>query len=224
MVRLTHNGLRRRLACATLAVASLLLLAPNQPATAAPSTTCKAADAKARRLRFNYLNGSIQICAKVGSSYKWRTATAAEAQRPYIGYLRPLPTSTYLSVSPELAGEYVAEFASIFADRDVNSLFAGFVAVGVKSNASPNEFDSIAIIFPYSKLGRALIGGADPAELNEGSTTTIAGRPVAYRTNGTVAAYTYVGQTAIVQFEGDGQDQTYLPNIVSEWLTAHGAV
>ena len=224
MIAFRSVAMRRRLFAATLVAATVAVGVPTSPASAASSTICKASDAKAQRLRFNYLKGSIQICAKVGSSYKWRTATAAEAQRPYIGYLRPLPTSTYLNVSPELAGQYVADFADIFSDRDVNSLFAGFVAIGIKANASPYQFDSVAVIFPYSKLGRALIGGTDPASLNEGSTTTIAGRPVSYRTDGTIATYTYVGQTAIVQFEGDGADQVYLPNIVAEWLNAHGAV
>ncbi len=223
MIRLRSISLRRLVATAML-VSTSALLTPTAPASAAVSSTCTSAAAKAQRLRFNYVNGSIQICARVGSKYKWRTASAAEAQRPYIGYLRPLPTSTYLNVSPDLAGEYVSEFADIFADQDVNSLFAGFVAIGIKANASPYQFDSIAVIFPYSKLGRALIGGVDPTSLNEGSTTTIAGRPVAYRSNGTTATYTYVGQTSIVQFEGASDDQTFLPVIVAEWLTAHGAV
>ncbi len=214
----------RRLAIAVVLASTFAVSVPTSQASAAVSTTCTSAAARAQRLRFNYVNGSIQICAKVGSKYKWRTASAAEAQRPYIGYLRPLPTSTYLNVSPELAGEYVAEFADIFADQDVNSLFAGFVAIGIKANGSPYNFDSIAVIFPYSKLGRALISGIDPASLNEGSTTMIAGRPVAYRSNGTFATYTYVGQTSIVQFEGAADDQVYLPGIVAEWLNAHGAV
>ncbi len=212
------------MATAVATVATVAVCVPATAASAATAAPCKATDAKVQRLRFNYVNGSIQICAKSGSKYKWRTATAAEAQRPYIGYLRPLPTSTYLNVSPQLTGEYVREFADIFADQDVNLLFAGFVAIGIKANASSFEFDSIAVIFPYSKLGRTLIGGTDPASLNEGSTTTIAGRPVAYRSNGTIVTYTYVGQTSIVQFEGDAADQTFLPGIVSEWLTSHGAV
>jgi hypothetical protein len=222
-MKLVRSTSARRLAISAL-LATTTPMWVSTPASAAVSTACTSAAAKAQRLRFNYVNGSIQICAKVGSKYKWRTATAAEAQRPYIGYLRPLPTSTYLNVSPDLAGEYVSEFADIFADQDVNSLFAGFVAIGIKANASPYQFDSIAVIFPYSKLGRALIGGVDPTSLNEGSTTTIAGRPVAYRSSGTTATYTYVGQTSIVQFEGASDDQTFLPGIVAEWLTAHGAV
>jgi hypothetical protein len=138
--------------------------------------------------------------------------------------LRALPTSTYLDVSPQLTGEFVRQFADLFRDKDVNQLFAGFVAVGIKSNDSASDYDSIAIIFPYSKLGRTVIGGTDPAELNDGATETLAGRPVAYETDGSLGSYTYIGQTAIVQFLGDGADTTYLPVIVTEWLNAHGAV
>ncbi len=221
-----RGGTRLRLAAVTsvLLAATALPIVHVSPAQAAPATTCSAAAARKAQLRFNYQKGSIQICAKVGNKYRWRTATAAEAQRPYLGYLRPLPTSTYLNVSPELSGDLVQQFASLFQDQDVNALFAGFVAVGVKSNASSNEFDSIAIIFPYSRLGRAAIGGTDPSELNDGSTVTLAGRPVGYETDGDIGSYTYVGQTAIVQFIGDGADGVFLPNIVTEWLTAHGNV
>jgi hypothetical protein len=214
----------RRVAIAGALIASTLTPFVHATPAQAASTACSASAARKAQLRFNYKSGSIQICAKRGSSYRWRTATPAEAQRPYLGYLRPLPTSTYLDVSPKLSGQLVRQFSDLFTDQDVSALFAGFVAVGVKSSASSNEYDSVAIIFPYSRLGRAAIGGTDPAELNDGSVVTLAGRPVGFESDGSTSYFTYIGQTAIVQFIGDANDGVFAPNIVTEWLNAHGNV
>ncbi len=219
----TQSRTRRVAVAAALVSATLVPLVHAGPASAV-TTTCSAASARKQQLRFNYKNGTIQICAKQGTKYRWRTATTEESQRPYLGYLRPLPTTTYLSVSPALSGEFVQQFSDLFRDQDVKDLFAGFVAVGLQSSTSPNDYDSIGIIFPYSRLGRSVIAGTDPAELNEGSTVTLAGRPVGYESDGTTGYYTYIGQTAIVQFIGDANDGVFLPNIVTEWLNAHGNV
>jgi hypothetical protein len=219
-----NSRLTKRLVGLTMAGATMLPMIVTTQATAAVSAKCTAAQATKQQLRFNYKNGSIQICARAASGYKWRVATPTEAQRPYLGYLRPLPTSTYFDASPSLTGAFVKSFADLFRDQDASKLFAGFVAVGIKANASPNDYDSIAIIFPYSQLGRSVIGGSDPAELNDGATETLAGRPVSYESDGQIGSYTYVGQTAIVQFLGEPADKTYLPGIVTEWLNAHGAV
>jgi hypothetical protein len=226
MQKFTTRRLGRspRIAVVGALLAASLMPLVGSPSAQAATTTCSAAAARKAQLRFNYQNGSIQICARQGSKYRWRVASAAEAQRPYVGYLRPLPTTEYLNVSPELAGDFVREFSGLFRDQDVNALFAGFVAVGLKSTASSNDYDSIGVIFPYSRLGRSVIGGTDPTELNDGNVVTLAGRPVGYDNDGSTAYYTYVGQTAIVQFIGDPNDAVFLPNIVTEWLNAHGNV
>jgi hypothetical protein len=208
---------------AAVGFVTLALGVPMAPTASAAkiATTCKAAEAKTGRLRFNYVNGTIQVCAKSGKAYKWRAATTTEAQKPYRAYLQPMASSSYIPIPESVTGDLVVGFAGLFGSSEDGAAFAGFVTSGLKQTGSPESLDALLIVLPFSKLGRATADIAALRAEGGGTPAVIAGKEVSVENDGDSQTVVYIGPTAMVFIVGDAADTTHFPVVVSDWLTAH---
>jgi hypothetical protein len=216
----------RRLAVGMVAASTLGagLLVPVSGASAAAATKCTVAQARAQKLRFNYENGTIQICARVGNAYRWRKASNAEAQRPYRGFLLPMANSIYVPVVEEVTSAFVVELAGLLGNSRDGSLFAGFVTAGISHNASVEEIDALLIVLPFTAAGRAV---ADPVELLDaidGEQVLLAGKTVKLSADGETATITYVGPTGMVLFVGDVANADSFVDASDDYLRANAGI
>jgi hypothetical protein len=218
--------LLRRFAVGLVAVSTLGtgVLLPAGTATAAAVTKCTAAQARAQKLRFNYQNGTIQICARVGNAYRWRKATTAEAQRPYRGFLLPMANSIYVPVVEEVTSAFVVELAGLLGNSRDGSLFAGFVTTGISHNASVEDLDALLVVLPFTAAGRAVV---DPVELLDeidGEQLLLGGKTVKVSSDGDTGTITYIGATGMVLFVGDVANADSFVDAAEDYLLANGGI
>jgi hypothetical protein len=212
------------LAAATTLAAVLVGVMPSAPASAAATTKCTASQARVGKLRFNYERGTVQICARVGNAYRWRKASPAEAREPYLGYLLPMANTDYILVDESVTSELVVELAGLIGNSRGGSLFAGFVALGLRTTRSPEDIDALMVVLPFTRAGRAEV---DPVALLDdlsGEYVTVAGKTAKLTVDRDLATVTYIGPTGMVLFVGDVANVDNFEAAAIAYLSANAGI
>jgi hypothetical protein len=188
------------------------------------TTKCTASQARAGKLRFNYLKGTIQICDRVGNAYRWRKATPEEAREPYLGYLLPMRNTEYVLLDEIVTSRFVVDLAGLIGNSRGGSIFAGFVALGLSSNNSLEDTDALMVVLPFTRAGRAFVDPDEVLDDLDGEYVTIAGKTAKLETDGDTATITYVGPTGMVLLVGEPANADNFVAAGTDYLTANGGI